>query len=397
MIDADVVIVGGGPGGLSAAEAAARRGAHVVLLEQHAEIGSPTRTSGGSFISDLRDLEIPSHLYHPLKRMRFIAPHETATFCYDDPVACVIDVRGLFQYLAERAISAGAKLRVSTTFLDVVHDDGKVAGVRAKDLRGQDLTVRCKVVVDATGYRAALSKKTGLAPDFQRFGVGAEYDLHAPACSQEEAVLLVGTRVAPAGYAWVFPWGRHRVRVGVGIVHADSRENPADYLHRLLDESARYGIDLTGAEPIEYHTGLIPSDGLRDAFVADGLMAVGDAAGQSSALVGEGIRWAIKAGRMAGEIAAEAIRRDDCSRAFLTTYERRWTARHGLNLFLAHEINKEITRWSDQAWDEGTRLLAGMTPEQFGQALQSDFFGGSIAQMLPSPLRFLRRDVTHVV
>jgi digeranylgeranylglycerophospholipid reductase len=397
MVDADVVVVGGGPGGLSTAEAAARGGARTVLLEQSPEIGSPTRTSGGSFISDLRDLDIPAHLYHPLKQVRFISPNEVATFRYEEPVACVIDIRAVFQFLAERAVAAGARLRVGTTFLDPLVVHSQIVGVRAKDIRGQEFTITSNIVVDATGYRAVVSKKAGFAPDFRRFGVGAEYDLHAPRCNQEEAVLIVGAHVAPAGYAWIFPWGRQRVRVGVGIVHDDSRENPAAFLQQLIDRSARFGVDLTGAEPIEYHTGLIPSDGLRNTFVADGMMAVGDAAGQPSALVGEGIRWAIKAGRIAGGVAAEAVARQTFSREFLATYEQTWKAQHGLSLFVAHEINKEIVGWTDQKWDEGTRFLSKMTPDQFAQALKANFFGGKLSQMLPSHLRFLRSDAENAV
>ena len=97
--------------------------------------------------------------------------------------------------------------------------------------------------------------------------MGAEYDMYAPHCDEDEAVLLVGDRVAPSGYAWVFPWGRHRVRVGVGIIHPDSREDPNQFLDRLVSEADRYGVNLKGAQPIEHHHGLIPSERFADRFV----------------------------------------------------------------------------------------------------------------------------------
>ena len=68
QVSVDVLVAGGGPGGLAAAEAAARGGCSVLVLEAGKEIGSPTRTSGGSFIAELKALGIPDHLFKPPAR-----------------------------------------------------------------------------------------------------------------------------------------------------------------------------------------------------------------------------------------------------------------------------------------------------------------------------------------
>src|SRR5271169_1595635 len=128
----DVIIAGGGPAGLSAAEALALRGRRVLVLEQNHEIGSPIRTSGGSFISELDALGIPPRLYHPISRVRFLSPNNVAVFDYPDPVLCVIDVRGTFQFLAERAIAGGAQIRLSTPVTAPVLDAQRVTGVRTR-------------------------------------------------------------------------------------------------------------------------------------------------------------------------------------------------------------------------------------------------------------------------
>lgn len=379
---ADIVIVGGGPGGLAAAETAARRGASVIVLEQTGEIGSPTRTSGGSFIPALRALRIPEGLYHPIRRCRFVAPGNQAVFEYDDPVLCIIDVRGVFQLLAERAIAAGAQIRVATTGLAPILEAGAVAGVRARKVGGREYDIPSRVLIDATGYHASLIRQAGVHPGYQRFGVGAEYDLYAPHCDQDEAILIVGGSIAPSGYAWLFPWGRGRVRVGVGVIHADSNAHPEPVLDQLVARAAEFGANLANAQPVEYHFGLIPSDGLADSFTGNGILAVGDAAGQASALVGEGIRWAIKAGQMAGAVAAEAVEQNDCSRAFLARYEKRWRAAHGRNLRIAHEINRRIARWDDERWNEKTELLKLLSPDQFSDALQSNFVASWLPRLL---------------
>jgi len=102
-----------------------------------------------------------------------------------------------------------------------------------------------------------LLKQSGLDPGFQRFGVGSEYDMFAPHCDQSEAVLIVGGTVAPSGYAWVCPWGHGRVRVGVGVVHPDSSENP----ERYLDSQARFHRLETdpAVDPVLMKRGLDPN------------------------------------------------------------------------------------------------------------------------------------------
>jgi len=389
----DIIVAGGGPAGLAAAAAAARRGISVVVLEQNHEIGSPIRTSGGSFIDELEALNIPARLYHPISRLRFCTPNNTATYDYALPRLCVLDVRGVFQFLATRAIDAGAEIRLATQALGpIVEKSGEENGAEGgfvTGVRTADGIIESRVVIDATGYRAALLKQAGLDPDIRRFGVGAEYDLYAPHCDASEALLIAGSDFAPSGYAWVFPWGRHRVRVGVGIIHPDSRENPDGYLDRLMSNLHRFGVNMTGAQPVEHHAGLIPSECFAAKFAGDGILGVGDAAGHASSLVGEGIRWAIHAGKMAGEVAAVAVEKGDVSRASLAVFERRWIKRYGKDLRLAHKLNERLARWDDRKWDQRLEVLKLLTPDQFIEALKTNLTGGWLLRFVASNPRAL--------
>ena len=376
----DAIIAGGGPAGLATAETLARLGCSALVLEQNHEIGSPIRTSGGSFIDELDALGIPRGLHHPISRVRFVSPANAATYDYVQPRMCVMDVRGVFQFLAGRAVDAGASVRVGTKVEGPVFQYEKVAGVRTRDA-----VLGARVVIDATGYRSVLLKQAGLDPGMRRFGVGAEYDMYAPHCDEREAVLLVGGEFAPSGYAWVFPWGRHRVRVGVGIIHPDSDAKPDAYLDALVAGAGRFGVDLRGAQPLEHHAGLIPSECFAAKFAGHGILGVGDAAGQASSLLGEGIRWAIHAGKMAGEVAAGAIAKGDVSRGVLADFERQWMKRYGKDLRLAHKINLRIAGWDDRKWDERLEVLKLLTPDQFVEALKTNLTGGWL-------LRFLARN-----
>ena len=104
---------------------------------------------------------------------------------------------------------------------------------------------------------------------------------------------------------------------------------------------------------MEHHAGLIPSECFAAKFAGDGILGVGDAAGHASSLLGEGIRWAIHAGRMAGEVAADAIEKGDVSRAALSAFEHQWIKRYGRDLRLAHKLNERLAGWDDRKWDDG--------------------------------------------
>ena len=195
----DVVIAGAGPAGLSAGLAAASRGVSVLIVEQNNEIGSPTRTSGGSFIRELLALDIPASLLHPIRQIRFLSPNHSAVFRYEEPVMCVMDVRGVYQHLAAMAAQAGAQFWLGAKAVDVLRDNGRMTGIRVQTRAKAPVEVAAGVTIDATGYRGHLLRQAGVGERVQRFGVGAEFDLFAPQCDETEAVLVVGSRFAPSG------------------------------------------------------------------------------------------------------------------------------------------------------------------------------------------------------
>jgi digeranylgeranylglycerophospholipid reductase len=386
----DVLIVGGGPAGLSAAEAAAKRGARVGVLERQKEIGYPIHTSGGSWIKDMQGLQIPSELYYPIHKIYFLSPKGEVLFTYPDPVCCVLDVRGVYQHLAGRAVMAGSRIHPNTPVEGPILEDGKVVGVIAKDHRNRSRQWRAPVVIDASGFSCTLATRAGLHSGYKRYGYGAEYDFYAPNFDPHSLYLIMGSQVAPSGYAWAFPRGNGRVRLGVGVIRPDVDADAREYLDSFPERLPLLAPAFSGASPIEYHTGLFPSEGVVENFVGEGLIATGDAAGHGSTLVGEGIRFAIYSGQLAGVAAAEAIQAQDYSAHFLQRYDRRWRARFGREMEISYIVNQKIASWTDDQWDGGMALLGRLTPEQAAELLRGDYSVGLFLGVLrrnPSLLR----------
>ncbi|MBV9707284.1 MAG: NAD(P)/FAD-dependent oxidoreductase [Chloroflexi bacterium] len=380
--DYDVLIVGGGPAGLSAAGPAAKNGLRTIVLERQNEIGYPIHTSGGSWIADMKALEVPTHLYHPISKVIFLSPQRAVQLHYDPAVGCVVDVRGLYQHLAQCAIAAGATLRMRHTVEQTLIENERVVGVTAKNHKSERVTLRAAVTIDCSGFSRHVGVRSDVGEAFHRYGYGAEYDMYAPNYPQDELFLIMGSAFAPNGYAWAFPHGNQRVRLGVGVLHPDCDDDARVYLDSIVQNVPQLTDKFKDASPIEFHTGLFPSEGPLKRFSRAGLLLAGDAGGHGSTLVGEGIRFAMYSGQMAGAVAAEAVKAGNTSASFLERFDKKWHARFGRDMDIAYMINKRIARYSDEQWDNALDLMARLTPAQVAQALRGDFTAGLVMGIL---------------
>jgi len=361
----DVVVVGGGPAGLATAAEAARGGRRVVVCERGHAIGEPVRTSGGSFIKPLRRLGLPSSCWHPVHSIRVIGPTTDVTKHYRRARGCVLDVRRTYQWLGARAVDAGAEIRLRTHVEGTVEDGGRVTGVRVRDPFSGSYQLHSRLVVDASGHTGFLARGATMRPGNERSAVGMELELHAPGYDQAEAVFWLGDDVAPGGYGWAFPVGDSRVRLGVGVVRPESDAEPRVLLERLQKEFVTLLAPGTPAGPIEMHSGLMPVlPPSATTLVGPGLVVVGDAAGQGSTLLGEGIRYAIHAGRLAGAAIASGS---------LADYPRQWKRQMGRDLAISYAVNTRICNYRDDDWDRVIRRLDRLSPTQAARVFASDF------------------------
>ncbi|AFU58091.1 putative digeranylgeranylglycerophospholipid reductase [Candidatus Nitrososphaera gargensis Ga9.2] len=376
----DIAVVGGGPAGLSAAYSAARAGAKVVLFEKDEAIAHSVRTSGVTWISEMERLGIPARYYNPVQNYRFVSPLNDVMISGSTPKSCVLDVRGTYQHLAFMAAEAGAKIMVKSNIINVLkQDNNKIAGVKASTPKG-DLTVRSTLVIDASGFSASVARRAGASGEWKRYGVGAEYECYCDDIDSATWVLMVGRRYSDAGYAWIFPLSRNRVRIGVGIGRPESSAEPLEKLHDILEKRHR-PLDTFGKiQPVELHYGFIPNEGVRQNSIADGLVMVGDSAGQSNPLVLEGIRYAIEFGRLAGEVGAKSLPRG-ASRESLMDYEKAWKAKVESKIQSALRVQ---TRWlglTDEEWDKEIEILRDMTVDEFLDFIKADFTAGKMMKL----------------
>ncbi|MEO9294110.1 MAG: NAD(P)/FAD-dependent oxidoreductase [Nitrososphaera sp.] len=375
----DIAIVGGGPAGLSAAGAAAKAGAKVILFEKDEAIAHSVRTSGVSWIDSMDALGIPNSLYNPISSYRFVSPANDVLISGSAPRSCVLDVRALYQHLAFEAAEAGATMMVRSNVINVIRDGEKVAGVKASTPAG-DMEVRCPLVIDASGFGTAAGRKAGLASEWKRYGVGAEYECYCDHADSSVWTLMVGQQYSEAGYAWVFPLSKNRVRIGVGIGRPESQSDPLEKLHTMLERRYKPLESLGKIQPVELHYGFIPNEGSRQSSIADGLIMVGDAAGQANPLVLEGIRYAIEFGRLAGRVGANSLS-SGASRESLAGYEREWKAKVASKIASALKVQSRWIGLTDEEWDKEIEILRDMTSDEFIDFIKAEFTAAKMMKL----------------
>lgn len=369
----DIVVVGGGPAGLSAAYTAAKSGAKVVLFEKDQSIAHSIRTSGVTWISEMEKLGIPSKFYNPIQNYRFVSPSNDVIIRGDVATSCVLDVRAAYQHLAFLAAREGAQLMIKSIVTDVIKKEHRVMGVKANTPTGK-LTVHSSLVIDASGFSSSVGRKAGVVGQWKRYGIGAEYECYCDDIDSMTWVLMVGQKYSDAGYAWLFPLSENRVRVGVGIGRPESNAEPLDKLNTIIQKRFK-PLDAIGdgkIQPLELHYGFIPNEGVRLNSIADGLIMVGDSAGQSNPLVLEGIRYAIEFGRLAGKVGADSLSHNS-DRDYLLEYERAWKAKAESKIYSALKVQMRWIGLTDEQWDKEIEILRDMTVDEFLDFIKADF------------------------
>ncbi len=390
-LEYDVVVVGAGPAGSSAAFTAAKAGMRVALIEKEESISQTVRTSGVTWIDSIKEFEIPDFCYNPVKNYTFCSPNNKVTIGSSTPRAAVLDVRKTYRWLVEKAQKQDVELFLNTTVTGATKTLGGISLSTSKE------EFDAKIVIDASGFQTVVAKSLGLVSQWKRFGAGAEYEVEAETVDSDTWYLMVGQEYSPAGYAWIFPLGGKIVRIGVGVGKPESQVDPTERLKEIMEKRLGPIATLGKITPIEFHYGLIPNDGLSRKTVYDSLILVGDTAGQANPLVLEGIRYAIRFGRLAGEVAAAAVSKGDTSEKALSPYEETWKKEI---LAKINSASKVQTRWiglSDSEWDRELDIIKELSIDEFLDFIKAEFGLASMIKLATHHPKLAVRQLFNMV
>ena len=345
-IQCDVLVVGAGPGGSMTARAAAENGVDVIFIEEHPVAGTPVYCAEGLSIRGIEDgglKAVSPYVLQQTTKARVVAPNgNTVELTSNDWTGYTLDRQVFDKALADNAEKAGARLMTNTRATGVIMDGSRVVGVKAIR-EGEEIEFIAKVVIGADGHWSIVRRSAGLARYFKDYVTCAQYqlgglDLEDPTVNE----FWMGEKYAPGGYAWVFPKSREVANVGLGV-RVKHTKPPIEYLKDFIAQDPRF----RNAKILRTNGGICPVCGTLDKIVADGLMLVGDAAGQLIPMTGAGIHSAIEAGKMAGRVAAEAVKEGNVSAKRLSAYRVEFDKYWGKRIKDSGRVVDMLDKFSD--------------------------------------------------
>ena len=337
----DVVVVGGGPAGSMAAWEAAKVGVSVCMLEKDRDIGYPVRCGEAAGESGLRQfVEIEdSWIAEKITSVKLVSPNLTSVDIDFAAETGYILNRRIFDYdLSRYAANAGAEVYTKAYVKNVLANNGEVNGV-VLDCLGEEKQIQAKIVIGADGLTSRVGRWAGLKTlvRMKDMESAVQYSVANVDIEPNKMIMYVGRNHAPGGYIWVFPKGKKFANIGIGISGKYSKHKSAQkYLDEFMEREYPDAAILTTM------CGGVPCAKPMEKPVADGIMLVGDAAHQINPMTGGGIVAGMKGGWIAGQVAVEAIKKNDYSEDSLLEYPKRMRKDFGKNHERFYKI-KEVT------------------------------------------------------
>ena len=354
MPEHDAIVVGGGPGGSTAAWSLARAGLHPLVLDA-AVFPRVKICAGWVTRAALADLEVEADKY-PLTIQPFracvlefeAARHETD---WRRPASYGIIRREFDHYLLERAAAAGADVRWGVRVTQV---SAGPAGVRIETDRG---VFEAPVVIGAGGHRCPVAKALGEVSERECVVAAQESETRL---SPEWAERLRPFMAAPElyvepdlrGYGWYFP-KQEFLNIGIGVTGGTDGSLPRrrDELVAALRASGRLPAEMP-IEPFKGHAYVVRRLAPRR-LSGPRFCLIGDAAGLARDLSGEGIGPAIRSGKLAAEAVAAFLR----AGTPLDGYARQIAALYGTGE--PGWLGRQLARLPDAAGRLAVRVVLG--------------------------------------
>lgn len=289
----DLVIVGASFAGLVAARTAAMRGLSVAVLDAKPEAGHRVATTGILVKEAADEIDIPHALTRRVHGVRLYAPnHRSIDLFAPGYFFLTTDTANVLRWLASEAMRAGAKILYRARFEGASREGGV--------FRFHGLNIAARYILGADGAKSAVARAFGLGRN-TRFLTGIEVEYEGLSRADPRFLhCFLDSKLAPGYLGWVAP--------GPSVTQAGLAVGPGrrpDLKRFLAATEPIFGY--AEARAVERRSGRIPAGGLVSPWSADGVMLVGDAAGQVSPATGGGIKLAFELGRRSAQLIADHL------------------------------------------------------------------------------------------
>jgi digeranylgeranylglycerophospholipid reductase len=355
----DCIIVGAGPAGSMAAIVLAENQQNVLLIEKHKEVGQPLccaeaiSPKGLSICGEVK----PAWISSPVHKILLKSPSGKELKLPYPNSGLVLNRKLFDKELALKAQSSGAMLKLKTQAVGLIHNRGKICGIKVKE-DSKESEYESKVIIAADGIESLVARWAGLDSSLKLDEVDSAYQYLLKSESIEESCIEFhfGTKLAPGGYAWVFPKGRNAANVGLAINPASGNPPGVEKAKELLDYFVMKRFK--NFSVVEWMTGGIPSYSRKSQLIKDNLLFAGDAARVVDSLSGAGIANALLSGRIAGQVTSEYLKNREAPLSYLKKYEEEFMKIKGRELRFYSFCRKIYLKMKDEDFEEVISFLA---------------------------------------
>jgi len=371
--ETDVLIAGCGVAGGMLARRLAEAGLRVIVVEKRPSVGVPVRCAEATGSAEELSHFIPidsKWIAAEVNGIRLTAPGGES-LARRSPGLGLVHERDLFdQALAARAEEAGAEIRTNNEVTGLCRDKGRFAGATILDhARNATYMIKARLTVGADGVESYVGRWAGLKHPLtiSQIHSCAQYLMEGPGFPDDEIWIHAGRSIAPGGYAWVFPKGKGRANVGVGVIPSMAGGRTAkDYLDDFM------AANFPSAAIVRVIAGATSGIKTPASVVADGLLLAGEAAGHNNPFSGGGIMNSLESAEEAAPVIIDSFARQDLSARSLGAFDRRWYERNGRTIDRFAFLRRVFARLSDREMDTVIGVLgtasSGMDPRSIDYA-----------------------------
>ena len=361
MLNYDVLVIGAGPAGSSAARYASRYGLKTLVVEKRPDIGSPVRCGEGvsrAWMPEV-DLKPQDHwISDEVKGARIYGPSEKKAITLTaesagNEVGFVVERDKFDKHIATLAATEGADIWIKSPATAVIKDGNRVVGAKIRH-NGGEVEVRAKMVIAADGFESEFSRWAGLKSVILKKNdiiSALEYRMENVDSNEDFTDFYLGS-IAPAGYLWVFPKGPHEANVGIGvtITRMKDRLDVKNYLDSWIKSHPAY----SKGRIIQQISGGVSVNQVKDKMSLPGLLAIGDAARLIDPITGGGIANGMISGKFAAQVSKKAIDENNFSEEMMKNYDlmvkdkferkhlRNWFAKEKLGTLSDETLDKLV-------------------------------------------------------
>lgn len=303
----DVLVVGAGPAGCSAARTTADAGSHTIFVDKKKEIGVPVQCAEavGEYLIPYLPYNIPEEQFiWKIDGMLFWAEGITIERSGGIGSGYAVNREKIDTWLAANAAKSGAQLRLETELIDLEFGE-KYQVTKAIVKTGEVVReIKPKVVIAADGVHSKVLNKLGFTNLEDKCGEVLSFELtnlnlYKPTYEQ----LYLGD-FAPGAYGYIFPLSKGRANVGVGSLF---RTGKLEECYEEFLEVTMVKKQLKNGKEVMEKSGWAPIQYLTDKWDYGNILVVGDAANQNFKPFVEGILPGIICGNIAGQTASDFI------------------------------------------------------------------------------------------